>query len=150
MNAGTDTVCWWAKPMIFHVSAALASRWKKTPSNIAKSIAHLVGPRTRALFGCRRISFDGYRAKPRLRPDRYQGRLMTRARAWNLCFATPMAAHHASRGRGASRARSSRRHSGDRLGIHTHNDTEKCWSPVRGAAVECRCAEIQGTLNGLG
>ena len=39
--------------------------------------------------------------------------------------------------------------SGDRLGIHTHNDTENAVANTL-AAVDAGARQIQGTLNGLG
>ena len=47
------------------------------------------------------------------------------------------------------RARSPRRIPGDRLGIHTHNDTENAVANSL-AAVRAGARQVQGTLNGLG
>ena len=57
--------------------------------------------------------------------------------------------HIAARGRGGRRHASPQRIPGERLGIHTHNDTENAVANCL-AAIRAGARQVQGTLNGLG
>ena len=70
-----------------------------------------------------------------------------RARA-GWCCATPTAARCRTRS-SASSARCAKKIPGDRLGIHTHNDTENAVANTL-AAVRAGVRQVQGTINGLG
>jgi 2-isopropylmalate synthase len=146
MNAGTDSVCLVGKTHDYHVEAALGITLDENTENIRASIAHVVAEGREALFDAEHF-FDGYKANP--------GYALTACRAafeagarWIVLCDTNGGTLPGEIGRIVSEVIAAGL-PGDRLGIHTHNDTE---TAVAGslAAVEAGARQIQGTLNGLG
>jgi 2-isopropylmalate synthase len=121
LNAGTSAVCLVGKTHDFHVTEALGITLEENVENIAASVAHLVAKGREALFDAEHF-FDGYKANPAMRS-------MPQAPRWRpgragSCSATPMVARCPGRS-GASPAEViAAGIPGERLGIHTHNDTE--------------------------
>ncbi len=146
MNAGTRAVCLVGKSHDFHVSDALGISLDENIENVRASVAHLVAQGREALFDAEHF-FDGYRDNPDYAVRVCRAALDAGARWVVLCDTNG----------GALPAEVSRTVSeviaaglpGDRLGIHTHNDTENAVACSL-AAVDAGARQIQGTLNGLG
>ncbi len=148
MNAGTDTVCLVGKAHDYHVSAALGISLDENLANINASIAHIVGPGQgrEALFDAEHF-FDGYRENPEYALAACRAALEAGAR-WIVLCDTNGGALPSEVGRIVSEVIAAGL-PGDRLGIHTHNDTENAVACTL-AAVDAGVRQIQGTLNGLG
>src|SRR6056297_597555 len=146
MNAGTQAVCIVGKTHDFHVSAALGITLEENLENIARSVAHLVGQGREALFDAEHF-FDGYRANPGYALDCLRAACDAGAR-WIVLCDTNGGTLPTEIGRIVSEVIAAGI-PGDRLGIHTHNDTENA---VAGslAAIDAGARQVQGTLNGLG
>ncbi|WP_127558952.1 citramalate synthase [Nioella ostreopsis] len=146
LNAGTEAVCLVGKTHDFHVETALGITLPENVDNIAKSVAHLVAQGREALFDAEHF-FDGYKANPPYALDCLRAALDTGAR-WIVLCDTNGGTLPAEIGRITGEVIAAGI-PGERLGIHTHNDTE---TAVAGslAAVEAGARQIQGTLNGLG
>ena len=146
LNAGTPAVCLVGKTHDFHVETALGISLPENVENIAKSVAHLVSQGREALFDAEHF-FDGYKANPSYALDCLRAALDTGAR-WIVLCDTNGGTLPEDIGRITGEVIAAGI-PGDRLGIHTHNDTE---TAVAGslAAVGAGARQIQGTLNGLG
>ena len=146
LNAGTPAVCIVGKTHDFHVEAALGISLPENVDNIARSVAHLVAQGREALFDAEHF-FDGYKANPGYALDCLRAAYDAGAR-WIVLCDTNGGTLPAEIGRITGEVIAAGI-PGDRLGIHTHNDTE---TAVAGslAAIEAGARQIQGTLNGLG
>jgi 2-isopropylmalate synthase len=146
MNAGTGTVCLVGKSHDYHVEAALGITLAENTENIRASIAHIVAQGREALFDAEHF-FDGYKANPDYALEACRAAYDAGARWIVLCDTNggTLPDEIAAIVREVIAAGIP----GDRLGIHTHNDTENA---VAGslAAVNAGVRQIQGTLNGLG
>ncbi len=146
LNAGTPAVCLVGKAHDFHVRTALDVPLDENLANIRASFAHVTGEGREALFDAEHF-FDGWKSDPGYALSCLQAALDGGCRWVVLCDTNggtlpseigAITAEVIAKGI-----------PGDRLGIHTHNDTE---TAVAGslAAVEAGARQIQGTLNGLG
>lgn len=146
MNANTAAVCLVGKSNIFHVTDALGITPEENLENIRASVTHIVAQGREALFDAEHF-FDGYALDPAYARACLDAALEAGAR-WLVLCDTNGGTMPAQIGRTVSELIASGL-PGDRLGIHTHNDTEQA---VAGslAAVEAGARQIQGTLNGLG
>ncbi|WP_375552600.1 citramalate synthase [Rhodophyticola porphyridii] len=146
LNAGTSAVCLVGKSHVFHVETALGISLEENLDNLSKSFAHLTAQGREALYDAEHF-FDGYRADPGYALDCLQAALDAGARWVVLCDTNGGTLPDDIRR--VTEAVIAAGIPGDRLGIHTHNDTE---TAVAGslAAVEAGARQIQGTLNGLG
>jgi 2-isopropylmalate synthase len=146
MNANTPAVCLVGKSNIFHVTDALGITPEENLDNIRASVAHIVAQGREALFDAEHF-FDGYDLDPGYARACLDAALEAGARWLVLCDTNggTMPARIGAVVADLIAAGIP----GDRLGIHTHNDTEQA---VAGslAAVEAGARQIQGTLNGLG
>ena len=146
LNAGTPTVCLVGKTHDFHVITALGITLDENVETISASIAHCVAQGREALFDAEHF-FDGYKANPNYAITCLQAAMDAGARWIVLC--------DTNGGALPSEVKSivtdviAAGIPGDRLGIHTHNDTENAVANSL-AAVEAGARQIQGTLNGLG
>ncbi len=146
MNAGTPAVCLVGKTHDFHVETALGITQEENLENIRASIAHMVAQGREALFDAEHF-FDGYKANAPYALECVLAAHEAGARWVVLCDTNggtlPSEIHD------ITRAVIEAGVPGDRLGIHTHNDTE---SAVAGtlAAIDAGARQVQGTLNGLG
>src|SRR5690606_21365503 len=146
MNAGTPAVCLVGKTHDFHVTTALGITLAENLDNIRASISHAVAQGREALFDAEHF-FDGYRANPGSARDCLKAAVEAGARWIVLCDTnggTLPAEIHA-----ITSAVIAAGIPGDRLGIHTHDDTGNA---VAGslAAIDAGARQVQGTLNGLG
>lgn len=146
LNAGTPAVCLVGKTHDFHVTTALGVTLDENMETISASIAHCVSRGREALFDAEHF-FDGYKANPNYAITCLKAAMDKGARWIVLC--------DTNGGALPSEVKSivtdviAAGIPGDRLGIHTHNDTENAVANSL-AAVEAGARQIQGTLNGLG
>lgn len=146
MNANTPAVCLVGKTHDFHVSAALGITPQENTDNIARSIAHLKSAGREPLFDAEHF-FDGYRANPAYALETVRAAYDAGAR-WVVLCDTNGGTLPEEVGRITCEVIAAGI-PGDRLGIHTHNDTENAVACTL-AAVDAGARQIQGTLNGLG
>ncbi|MEM0947702.1 MAG: citramalate synthase [Pseudomonadota bacterium] len=146
LNAGTPAVCLVGKTHDFHVTTALGVTLDENAENIRASVAHLAKNGREALFDAEHF-FDGYKANPSYALECLHAAADAGARWIVLCDTNggtlPHEIGEVVDGVIAAGI------PGDRLGIHTHDDTGNA---VAGslAAVDAGARQIQGTLNGLG
>lgn len=146
LNAGTPAVCLVGKTHDFHVTTALGITLEENLESIGASLAHLVAKGREALFDAEHF-FDGYRANPTYALDCLKAAHEAGAR-WIVLCDTNGGTLPAEVGRITAEVIAAGI-PGDRLGIHTHNDTENAVAASL-AAVDAGARQIQGTLNGLG
>ncbi|WP_298857116.1 citramalate synthase [uncultured Sulfitobacter sp.] len=146
MNANTQSICLVGKTHEFHVTTALGITLPENTENIAKSIAHIVAQGREALFDAEHF-FDGYKSNPAYALEAIRAAYDAGARWIVLCDTNggtlPSEIGHITAEVIASGIE------GERLGIHTHDDTENAVACTL-AAVDAGARQIQGTLNGLG
>jgi 2-isopropylmalate synthase len=146
INAGTPSVCLVGKTHDFHVTTALGITLDENIDNIRASVAHLTTLGREAIFDAEHF-FDGYRANPDYALACLHAAHDAGARWVVLCdtnggtLPDEIAA--------TVRAVIASGIPGDRLGIHTHDDTG---TAIAGslAAIDAGVRQVQGTLNGLG
>ena len=144
-QAKAPAVCLVGKTWDFHVRVALEIDQDENLSLIRDSVAETVAQGREALFDCEHF-FDGYKADRDFARACAVAAYEAGARWVVLCdtnggalpnevadITTAMTAHIP----------------GDRLGIHTHNDTGNAVANTL-AAVRAGVRHVQGTLNGLG
>ncbi len=146
MNAGTPAVCLVGKSHDFQVATALGITLEENLGNIRASIAHAVGEEREALFDAEHF-FDGYRANPAYALDCLRTARDAGAR-WIVLCDTNGGTLPAEIQRVTAEVIAAGI-PGERLGIHTHNDTGNAVACAL-AAVDAGVRQIQGTLNGLG
>jgi len=146
LNAGTPAVCLVGKTHDFHVKTALGVPLDENVENIRASIAHVVAQGREALFDAEHF-FDGYKSNPAYALSCLKAAADAGAR-WIVLCDTNGGTLPADVGR-ITAAVVAAGIPGNRLGIHTHNDTENAVSCSL-AAVDAGARQIQGTLNGLG
>jgi len=146
VNAQTPAVCLVGKAHPFHVATALGIPLDENLDTIRASVAHLVALGREAIFDAEHF-FDGYAADPAYAFECLSAALAAGARWAVLCDTNGGTLP----GRIATTIDRliAQGLPGDRLGIHTHDDTGQA---VAGslAAVDAGVRQIQGTLNGLG
>jgi 2-isopropylmalate synthase len=146
LNASTDTVCLVGKAHDYHVKAALGITLEENLENIRASIAHVVAQGREALYDAEHF-FDGYRDNPDYALACCRAAHEAGAR-WIVLCDTNGGALPGDVARIVSEVIAAGI-PGDRLGIHTHNDTENAVANTL-AAVDAGARQVQGTLNGLG
>jgi 2-isopropylmalate synthase len=146
LNAGTPAVCLVGKTHDFHVTKALGITLDENIETISASIAHCVSQGREALFDAEHF-FDGYKANPSYAITCLKAAMDAGARWIVLCDTNGGALP--SEVKSIVNEVITAGIPGNRLGIHTHNDTENAVANSL-AAVEAGARQIQGTLNGLG
>ncbi|MCF6429458.1 citramalate synthase [Leisingera sp. MMG026] len=146
MNAGTPAVCLVGKSHDYHVTQALGITLDENLENIRASIAHIVAQGREALFDAEHF-FDGYKDNPGFALNACRAALEAGAR-WVVLCDTNGGALPSEVKRIVSEVVAAGI-PGEKLGIHTHNDTENAVACSL-AAVESGARQVQGTLNGLG
>src|SRR6056297_332552 len=146
LNAGTKAVCLVGKTHDFHVKTALGITLENNTANIAASISHIAAQGREALFDAEHF-FDGYNSNPDYALACCLAAFEAGARWIVLCDTNGGTLPHEIYR--ITRAVIAAGIPGDRLGIHTHNDTENAVANSL-AAVDAGARQIQGTLNGLG
>ena len=146
MNAETSAVCLVGKSHDFHVTKALGITLDENLENLTASFAHIAAQGREGLFDAEHF-FDGYKANPDYALKCIHAAFDAGARWSVLCDTNggtlPNEISDIVKAVIASGI------PGDRVAIHTHNDTENA---VAGslAAVLAGARQIQGTINGLG
>jgi 2-isopropylmalate synthase len=145
VNAGTPAVCLVGKTHDFHVERALGITLEQNLANIRESVARLVALGREALFDAEHF-FDGFRADPDYALACLDAALEGGARWVVLCDTNggALPAEIAE-----TVATVCARIPGEKVGIHTHDDTGQAVAGTL-AAVDAGARQIQGTLNGLG
>ena len=146
LNAATPAVCLVGKCHEFHVTTALGVSLEENRQAIADSFAHVVAQGREALFDAEHF-FDGYKANPAYALSCLRAARDAGAR-WLVLCDTNGGTLPAEVGRIVAEVIASGL-SGDRLGIHCHDDTGNAVANSL-AAVDAGVRQIQGTLNGLG
>ena len=146
LNGATPAVCLVGKSHDFHVETALEITLAENTENITRSIEYVVAKDREALFDAEHF-FDGYKANPTYALETIHAAYNAGAR-WIVLCDTNGGVLPAEIGQIVTEVIASGI-SGDRLGIHTHNDTENAVANTL-AAVDAGARQIQGTLNGLG
>ena len=146
LNANTPGVCLVGKAHDFHVIKALGISLEENLSNISDSVRHIVSKGREALFDCEHF-FDGYRENPNYALKAAKVAYEAGARWIVLCDTNGGALP--SQVFSATKAVIDSGIPGDRVGIHTHNDTEHAIANSL-AAIDAGARQVQGTLNGLG
>ncbi len=146
LNAGTPAVCLVGKTHDFHVETALGITLDENLDNISASIAHLKAQEREPLFDAEHF-FDGYKANPDYALKCLHAAHDAGARWVVLCDTNGGALPHEISKIVTEVIASGI--PGDRLGIHTHDDTGNAVANTL-AAVDAGARQIQGTLNGLG
>jgi len=146
MNAKTPAVCLVGKAHSFHVETALGISKAENTANIRDSFAYVVEQGREALFDAEHF-FDGYKADPDYALEAVNAAYAAGARWIVLCDTNGGTLPEEVRKIVGQVVASGI--PGDRLGIHTHNDTENAVANTL-AAVLAGARQIQGTLNGLG
>lgn len=146
VNAGTPAVCLVGKTHDFHVTTALEIPLDENLANIRDSVAHVVGLGREAIFDAEHF-FDGWKANRDYALACFAAALEAGAR-WVVLCDTNGGTLPADVGRIVGEVIAAGV-SGDRLGIHTHDDTGNAVAATL-AAVDAGARQVQGTLNGLG
>jgi len=146
VNAGTPAVCLVGKAHEFHVTTALGISLDENLGNIAQSIKHLVKQGREALFDAEHF-FDGFRANPGYALACLRAAHDAGAR-WVVLCDTNGGTLPEEVGRITAQVIAAGI-PGERLGIHTHDDTGNAVACTL-AAVDAGARQVQGTLNGLG
>lgn len=145
LGAQTAATCLVGKSWDYQVRVALDIPLADNLKNIAESMAAAAAKGREAIFDAEHF-FDGYRANPDYAIAALKAALDGGARWLVLCDTNGGAlpgdvarmTHEAAKAVGA-----------DRLGIHTHNDTENAVANTL-AAIDAGARHVQGTINGLG
>ncbi|WP_347313548.1 citramalate synthase [Defluviimonas sp. SAOS-178_SWC] len=146
LNAGTPAVCLVGKTHDFHVTTALGITLDENVENIRASVAHLAARGREALFDAEHF-FDGYKANPAYAMECLNAAFAAGAR-WIVLCDTNGGTLPAEVGRITAEVIAAGI-PGDRVGIHTHDDTGNAVAASL-AAVDAGARQVQGTLNGLG
>ncbi|MFN4309046.1 MAG: citramalate synthase [Ferrovibrio sp.] len=146
LEAKADAACLVGKSWDFQVDVALGISKAENVELIADSIAAAHKRFGEAMFDAEHF-FDGYKANPDFATQCVKAALEAGARWAVLCDTNGgTMPDEVERIVGELVAKLG---SGDRLGIHTHNDTENAVANSL-MAVKAGVRQVQGTLNGLG
>ncbi|MFZ2468715.1 MAG: citramalate synthase, partial [Parvibaculum sedimenti] len=146
LDADTDAVCLVAKSWDFQVRVALGITNEENLESIADSVKAIAAKGREPMIDCEHF-FDGYKANRAYALSCIRTALDAGARWAVLCDTNggtlPDEVERIVDEVIASGV------SGDRLGIHAHNDTENAVANSL-AAIRAGVRQVQGTLNGLG
>lgn len=145
LDAQAEAICLVAKSWDYHVDVALGISHEENLTCIGESIKAIVAHGKEAMLDCEHF-FDGYKANPDYALACAQMAIDAGARWVVLC--------DTNGGTLPSElfdivSKTATHISGDKLGIHAHNDTENAVANTL-AAIEAGVRQVQGTLNGLG
>jgi 2-isopropylmalate synthase len=145
LKAEADAVCLVGKSWDYHVELALGVSLDENLEAIADSVRAVREAGREALIDCEHF-FDGYKANPSYALACARAAHDAGARWVVLCDTNGGALPHEV---AAIVAEVVKTVPGERVGIHTHNDTENAVANTL-AAVQAGARQIQGTLNGIG
>ncbi len=145
LEADCDAVVFVAKAWDFHVRVALGASLEENLAGITESIRAVTALGREAMLDCEHF-FDGFKANPDYALACAKTAHSSGARWVVLCDTNGGTLPHEVE----AIVREVVAHvPGDRLGIHTHNDTGNAVGNTL-AAVRAGARQIQGTLNGIG
>src|SRR5690606_2871221 len=145
LRSKVDTICLVGKTHDYHAEVALGVSLDENVAMIADSIGEVVRRGKEAIFDCEHF-FDGFKANPDYALRCAKAAHDAGARWVVLCDTNGGTLPHEIE---RIVAQVVEQIPGDRLGIHTHNDTENAVANTL-AAVRAGVRHVQGTLNGLG
>jgi 2-isopropylmalate synthase len=145
LDADADAITFVAKTWDYHVHVALGVSLEENIEGIAQSIAAAHSKGREAILDCEHF-FDGHKANRNYALKCAKTALDAGARWIVLCDTNGGTLPHEVETIVADVAEHI---PGDRLGIHTHNDTENAVANSL-AAIRAGARHVQGTLNGLG
>jgi 2-isopropylmalate synthase len=145
LDAECGAVCLVGKTWDFHVDVALGIAREENVTLIRESVAAARARKGEALFDAEHF-FDGYKANPAYALSCIEAAAEAGARWIVLCDTNGGTLPHEVE---AIVAEVASRIPGERLGIHSHDDTGNAVANSL-AAVRAGARMIQGTLNGLG
>ena len=145
LQSSADAICLVAKSWDYHVRVALGITNEENLEAIAQSVAAIVASGREAMIDCEHF-FDGYKGNRDYALACASVALEAGARWVILCDTNggTLPSEVASIVEDVVNVIP-----GERLGIHTHNDTENAVANSL-AAVRAGVRQVQGTLNGLG
>src|SRR5499425_2193399 len=145
LDAQADAICFVAKSWDYHVRVALETTEEENLASIRDSVRAAKAKGREVLLDCEHF-FDGYKANPAYALACAKAAYDEGARWVVLCDTNggtlPHEVEHIV-------GEVCKIMSGDRVGIHAHNDTEQAVANSF-AAIRAGARQIQGTLNGLG
>ena len=146
VNSGTNAVCLVGKSYDYHVKKVLGISNQENLINIEESINHLVKSGKEAIFDAEHF-FDGFKSDPKYAFECLLSAYQSHADWIILCDTNggtlPNEIYEIVKSvikMGIP---------GNKLGIHSHNDTENAVANSF-AAIDAGVRQIQGTINGLG
>ena len=146
VNSGTNAVCLVGKSYDYHVKKVLGISNQENLINIEESIRHLVKSGKEAIFDAEHF-FDGFKSDPKYAFECLLSAYQSDADWIILCDTNggtlPNEIYEIVKNvikMGIP---------GNKLGIHSHNDTENAVANSF-AAIDAGVRQIQGTINGLG
>lgn len=145
LQAKADAICLVAKTWDFHVRVALCCTNEENIESIDASVRAVVASSREAMIDCEHF-FDGYKVNPAYAMQCAKAALDAGARWVVLCDTNGGTLPHEVEAVVAAVAKII---PGEKLGIHTHNDTENAVANSL-VAVRAGVRQIQGALNGLG
>jgi len=146
VNSGTNAVCLVGKSYDYHVKKVLGISNQENLVNIEESISHLVKSGKEAIFDAEHF-FDGFKSNPKYAFECLLSAYQANADWIILCDTNggtlPNEIYDI--------VKSVKKMGipGNKLGIHSHNDTENAVANSF-AAIDAGVRQIQGTINGLG
>ncbi|NJM35492.1 MAG: citramalate synthase, partial [Rhodomicrobium sp.] len=145
VDAKADAVCFVAKSWDYHVAVALGISNEENLDSIAASVRAVAETGREAMIDCEHF-FDGYKANRDYALACARAAYEAGARWVVLCDTNGGTLPHEIE---AIVTEVIGHVPGERLGIHTHNDTENAVANTL-AAIRAGVRQVQGTLNGLG
>src|SRR6188474_1566968 len=145
LGAKADAICFVAKSWDYHVKVALQTTEEENIASIRDSVRAAKAKGREVLLDCEHF-FDGYKANPKYALACAKAAYDEGARWVVLCDTNGGTLPHEVETIVADVAQHI---PSDRLGIHTHNDTENAVANTL-AAIRAGARHVQGTLNGLG
>ena len=145
LDASADAICFVAKAWDFHVKLALGCSNEENLEAIEESVAAAVAAGREAMLDCEHF-FDGYKADAAYASACVERALQAGARWVILCDTNGGTLPDEVE---AIVGEMCARFGGERIGIHTHDDTGQAVANTL-AAVRAGARQIQGTLNGIG
>jgi 2-isopropylmalate synthase len=145
LDASADAICFVAKAWDFHVKTALGCTNEENLESIRQSVAASVAAGRETMLDCEHF-FDGYKANRDYALACVEAVLQSGGRWAVLCDTNGGTLPDEV---AAIVADVCARFGGERIGIHTHNDTGQAVANSF-AAVAAGARQIQGALNGTG
>ena len=141
----SDSVCLVAKTWDFHVDIALGISLDENISAIKESIDSVVASNKESLIDCEHF-FDGFKSNPDFSLRCIEASIESGSKWVVLCDTNggtlPDEVFEIV-------GEVTKRFSGEKIGIHCHNDTENAVANSL-AAIDSGARQLQGTINGLG